>query len=248
MLKGNRRILWSTLTVQKSLGGEGRNMQQSMPSFTAQDRCVSTCPCPRAKPSQTAAKSVSTRDKTCWTPALLSEWHTGEVANRLPIIPRGHLTTPALLPLLLILWLLSALKSVSLLARKGWMLLEVAGGPVLPAGAAAPVTPFPSSAVRVLVTKIEGDLRAPASPVQSSFNPFPCCSPVCGKAGESWQSHERSNSSSQPQKAHQTFLMLPSSCSCCYWLYQELNRAILQSRTQASITTPSSMDVPMHIG
>ena len=83
MLKGHCRVLWSTLTTQKSLGREGRNVQESTPDFTALDHCVPTSPRPRAKPSQTAAKRVSTRDKTCWTPALLSDWHTGEVANRL---------------------------------------------------------------------------------------------------------------------------------------------------------------------
>lgn len=76
MLKGYHRVLWSTLTTQKSLGGEGRNVQESTPYFTALDHHVPTSPHPRAKPSRTAAKRVSTCDKTCRTPALLSDWHT----------------------------------------------------------------------------------------------------------------------------------------------------------------------------
>lgn len=67
------------------------------------------------------------------------------------------------------------------------------------------------------------------------------------KAGESQQSHKRSNSSS---KAHQTFIMLPSSCNSCCWLYQEpeLNRANSRSHTQAAVSAPSSVDVPVGAG
>lgn len=115
----------------KEPGGEGRDVQESAPYFTALDHCVPTSPCPRAKPSQTTAKRVSMHDKTWWTPALLSDWHTDEVASGLrwlSILRSRRLTTAALLLLLLILWLLSALKSLSLLASKGWMLPSLQPG------------------------------------------------------------------------------------------------------------------------
>lgn len=126
IFQGHPRVLWSTLTTQKNVGREGRNVQESTPHFTALDHWVPTSPQPRAMPSQAASKRVSMRDKTCWSPALLSDWHTSEAASRLhwlPIVPRGWLTTAALFLLLLILWLLSALKTLSLHASKGWMLL-----------------------------------------------------------------------------------------------------------------------------
>lgn len=102
--------------------------------------------------------------------------------------------------------------------------------PVLLAGATAQMTPFPSSA-------------RPSHSSKSSLVLFLSPS-MPSKADESQQSRKRSNGSSQ---AHQTFIMLPSSCNSCCWLYQEpeLNRANSRSHTQAAVSAPSSMDVPV---
>lgn len=54
------------LSTQKCLGGEGRDVQESIPCFLP----WSTVP---ASPTlQAAARRVSACDKTCWAPALLS--------------------------------------------------------------------------------------------------------------------------------------------------------------------------------
>lgn len=93
--------------------------------------------------------------------------------------------------------------------KAGFCLLDsLAGLPELPTGAVAPMTPYSSSAVRVLK-------HQEISTVQFFFCLPSTLHPVWDKAGGAQQSHERSKSSSQQQRVCQTFLMLPSCCNSC---------------------------------
>lgn len=216
--------------TRNAWAGKGGTCRKELPGFFP----WTTVP---ASPAlQAAARRVTTCDKTCWAPALLSHWHRARW-------PRGWADFPAF-PGAAWSHQLSSLCCQSsdsfqprrlchsLHPRAGCQGME--GGPVLPAR----VTPFPSSAVRVFCHQTRGG--GAFTPQQVQFDELgfsdPCgsCSrifhgsglppfvffphfPVCGKAGESCQSHEENNSSSQAQRSHQTVPLLPSHFNSTLW-------------------------------